>query len=177
MMLHYSRTRKQIPWEIKELIKQNDFFELSQAVHDYYFYWSEKNIERRKKEYEYNAYAHRLFSFLKKGRFDNLRMVSNAASIPHNHCIRIVRKWHSLGIADVQQVQRNGDKTTRYSVMPLVKVLPSLLYTYDRDQQDDLKALSQTIQRKEPERKPRLPKYGMSKNIRAKIIREQRYAG
>ncbi len=170
-----SKTSKVIPKELKQLLKLNDYFECSQAVEDYYLYYFEKDSKRKQKENEFNAYALRLFKFLKNNETNSLKMISNASSIPYFHCLRIVRIWNKLGIASVEQVQRPGQKSLNYIVKPIIPVMPSLLYTYDREDLDELNTLSQAIPIRElpPLKGRKQPKYGLTKEKRKAIIKEK----
>jgi len=101
-------------------------------------------------------------------------MVCDVSCVPHLHAIRIVRIWHKLKIAEVKCTQRRGDKSVHYyvAVCPSISKLPSLLYTYDRSDLNDLTALAQAIERQEPEKNPRQPKYGVSKDKREQLLKE-----
>lgn len=167
-------TRKKIPYEIQQLIKFQDFEELRNAVSDYYEYWFEKSQQRRKREKEYNAVAHKLFSHLKQGRDDNLRSLCNTATINHTQAIRIIRIWHKLKICNATCIQRRGDSTIHYTieVNPIVNTLPDLLYTYDRADYEDLIELRNQIEVQKPAKNPRVPKYGVSKKEREERLKK-----
>jgi len=174
---NFSKTRKQIPQQLRQMLDFNEYFDLKQAVWDYLYFWDESDGSRRKNEIEFNSYARRLYGLLKREVYNDLGSLVRTLSLPRYHCLRIARIWHKLKIANVVYEQRKGGTSVDFKIKPLIPVLPDILYTYDKEDLANLYYISDSISKQEPQKKPRLPKYGMSKDKRKQIIKEKGYEG
>lgn len=66
---NHSKSKKRIPKKLKEVLDNNDNFELKQAVWDYLYFWDDAESGRKQKETEYNSIAHSLWGHLMQEDF------------------------------------------------------------------------------------------------------------
>ncbi len=172
--LNFSKSRKEIPKALKDILKFNDYFDLNQAVWDYLYYYDEPNKKRKQLETEINAQAMRIFRMISDNKSLSLKSISNASTVPYRRAIRIARIWAKLKIAEVTQIKSKGHKDeVVYYVRKLIPTLPGLLYSYDRDffenQPVDWNGVEIFDDTSEPTKKG---KYGLTKIQRINKLKE-----
>ena len=175
---NHSKSRKRIPKPLRELLAQNDYFDLKQAVWDYLTYWDEGPSGRKQKETLYNSYAHQLWSELSGDESKSLSDIARNSKLPYKQLYRITRIWAKLRIAEVKDIREYKYSRENYYIRKLMPILPDILYSFDRtDFESPPKEWEHIVTVYEKSKKTRTNQYGMSKEERKNQLKEASHEG